>query len=311
MGAEYPYDGTPPPSGILMDRAQYDVDNDGVVDIAKVALSAPVAGFAKELRNLALDVTADGVAYLLVDSSMGTSQNWDSRELFDATGRSCFDYQLRRLSDTLLAVTLNWETRQVNGVWTAKDGLFVEGVATVFFGVFDVALGIKDGGGNLTHMLGKNTVTQEPGFLFQNQTSGVVCFFAASNVTYGSAAVFGSGTPDDVIISTANVASTRFTVSGDVKVLVGELFVEVAGKGLTVKGGANARIGTAILVGGTVTVANTNITAQSRILVTSQVDGGVVGFLRVNNIVAGVSFDIVSSNALDTSTVAYWIVEES
>lgn len=69
------------------------------------------------------------------------------------------------------------------------------------------------------------------------------------------------------------------------------------------------RSGTAVLAAGTVVVALTTVTANSRILLTSQVDGGTPGFLRVTARVAGVSFTITSSSNLDTSTAAYLVVE--
>lgn len=81
------------------------------------------------------------------------------------------------------------------------------------------------------------------------------------------------------------------------------------GKGLAVAEGANAKQGTAVLVAGTVTVANTAVTANSRILLTTQTPGGTAGFLVVSARVAGTSFTILSSNAADTSTVAYEIFE--
>jgi hypothetical protein len=57
----YPYDGTPPPSGILMERGFYDRNNDGVVDHATLADNAtsvlPAANFRitggfLQLRNV-------------------------------------------------------------------------------------------------------------------------------------------------------------------------------------------------------------------------------------------------------------------
>jgi hypothetical protein len=89
----------------------------------------------------------------------------------------------------------------------------------------------------------------------------------------------------------------------------GNVDIATAGKGLFVAEGANAKQGTAVLVAGTVTVANTSVTANSRIFLTSQADGGTPGFLRVTARVAGTSFTITSSNAADTSTVAYEIFE--
>lgn len=77
--------------------------------------------------------------------------------------------------------------------------------------------------------------------------------------------------------------------------------------GITVKEGTNYYMGTVALVGGTATVSNISVTATSRIFLTSQVDGGTPGWLRVSARVASTSFTITSSNALDTSTVA-WII---
>lgn len=68
-------------------------------------------------------------------------------------------------------------------------------------------------------------------------------------------------------------------------------------------------VGSAVLAAGTVTVATTDVTAKSRIFLTSNADGGVPGFLRVTAITAGASFVIQSSSGTDTSTVAWMIVE--
>ncbi len=85
-----------------------------------------------------------------------------------------------------------------------------------------------------------------------------------------------------------------------------------AGYGLLIKeGGAAARMGTATLsTGGTVVVATTAVTANSRIFITAE--GGTLtnlGFLCVSDRTPGTSFTILSSNVLDTSGVAWMIVE--
>lgn len=78
--------------------------------------------------------------------------------------------------------------------------------------------------------------------------------------------------------------------------------------GLTVKEGSNAKQGIATLAAGTVTVANTSVTANSRIFLTGQ-DNNVTGALRVSARTAGTSFVITSSVAGDTGVVAYEIFE--
>lgn len=79
--------------------------------------------------------------------------------------------------------------------------------------------------------------------------------------------------------------------------------------GLKITEGSNARQGVATLVAGSVVVANTSVTASSRIQLTSNTDGGTPGWLRNSARSAGVSFTITSSSATDTSTVAYTITE--
>lgn len=97
--------------------------------------------------------------------------------------------------------------------------------------------------------------------------------------------------------------------AGQMSTVVGSLDITPAGAGIKVAEGANAKQGTSVLVAGTLVVPNTSVTATSRIFLTSQVDGGTPGFLRVSVRVPGVSFTILSSNPLDTSTVAWEMFE--
>jgi imidazolonepropionase-like amidohydrolase len=92
-------------------------------------------------------------------------------------------------------------------------------------------------------------------------------------------------------------------------VTTADLRIATVGRGLQVAEGANAKAGVATLVAGTVTVNTTAVTANSRIQLTGQADGGTPGFQRVSARVAGTSFTITSSNAADTSQVAWLIVE--
>lgn len=89
----------------------------------------------------------------------------------------------------------------------------------------------------------------------------------------------------------------------------GNIRATTIGSGFRAAEGANAKQGIAVLVAGTLAVANTSVTANSRILLTSNVDGGTPGFLRVSARTAGTSFTILSSSGTDTSTVAFQIFE--
>ncbi|MFI5664586.1 glycosyl hydrolase family 28-related protein [Streptomyces sp. NPDC051684] len=83
-----------------------------------------------------------------------------------------------------------------------------------------------------------------------------------------------------------------------------------AGGGIAIKEGTNARMGTVTLNGTTaVTVPNTSITATSRIQLTTQTPGGTVGAPYVSARTAGTSFQVKSTAAGDTSTVAYVVFE--
>jgi len=88
----------------------------------------------------------------------------------------------------------------------------------------------------------------------------------------------------------------------------GDVNINTKGK-LKLKEVADSPSGVVTLVGGTLTVNNANITANSRIFLTHQNNSGTVGFVTVSARVAGTSFTITSSNALDTSDIAYFIIE--
>lgn len=94
--------------------------------------------------------------------------------------------------------------------------------------------------------------------------------------------------------------------------VAGNVAVSTLGAGFRVKEGTNAKMGTAVLVAGTVVVSTTAVTANSRIFLTSNADGGTpASAVRVSARTAGTNFTITSPNALDTSTIAWIIFEPS
>lgn len=97
--------------------------------------------------------------------------------------------------------------------------------------------------------------------------------------------------------------------NGILQLAVGSFDIFGTGSGYQVKEGVNSKQGIATLVAGTVTVATTAVTANSRIMLTPQTSGGTPGFVGISARVAGTSFTITSSNAGDTSTVAYQVFE--
>jgi hypothetical protein len=117
----------------------------------------------------------------------------------------------------------------------------------------------------------------------------------------------GSTAPD---VALFRDGSTRLH-SVNTFVTEGDLVCDVAGGGVTVREGTNARSGVATLAAGTVTVATTRVTANSRIQLTAQALGTVTApqALAVTARTAGTSFTIASASNTDTSTVAWFIVE--
>lgn len=90
----------------------------------------------------------------------------------------------------------------------------------------------------------------------------------------------------------------------------GDIGCVTVGGGLLIKEGANAKMGTATLNGITeVTINTTKVTANSRIMLTIQAPGGTVGIPYVSSRIGGTSFGVKSTNAADSSTVA-WIIFE-
>jgi hypothetical protein len=89
------------------------------------------------------------------------------------------------------------------------------------------------------------------------------------------------------------------------------LSVGTIGRGLAVAEGANGKQGVATLVAGTVVVANTSVTATSRIQLTCQSLGTVAvpSAYGVSARVPGTSFTILASVNTDTSVIAYEIFE--
>jgi len=101
-----------------------------------------------------------------------------------------------------------------------------------------------------------------------------------------------------------------FSLKGPTTISNGGLTLGTIASGLAIKEGANGRMGTATLTGGTVTVANTTVTADTRVFVSRSTVGGTLGHLSTTQI-ASTSFTVNSSDAGDTSTINWILIEPS
>lgn len=107
--------------------------------------------------------------------------------------------------------------------------------------------------------------------------------------------------PDSLIIG----AATGNSANGSRLNVLGGAYFD--GK-VSLKTGSNKSFGTATLSGGTITVNTTAVTANSKIYVTPQGCTN-CGTPYISALSAGTSFTISSTNVLDASTVAWWIVD--
>jgi hypothetical protein len=153
--------------------------------------------------------------------------------------------------------------------------------------------GWSDGGGNTVLRRGPN-IGERTGTTAAPVDQFAQAWAAAGNFTVGGYFATASGQSDGQWNIWANQAKA--------------LNLGAAGGGIAIAEGANARMGVATLAGGTVTVANTSVTADTRVALFRQAAGGTLGHLSATK-VAGTSFTITSDNAADTSTVA-WVLFE-
>lgn len=106
--------------------------------------------------------------------------------------------------------------------------------------------------------------------------------------------------------------STNSVLSFDVS-SVGQVRLQRAGVGFSIMEGANCKMGVATLVGGTVVVNTTAVTATSRIFYTAQSLGTVAvpSAYGTSARTAGTSFTILASAPTDTSVIAWVMFEPS
>ncbi len=152
---------------------------------------------------------------------------------------------------------------------------------------------LSTSGGSGTNIVGTSMIIQ-PGTGTGNS--------AVSSVTVKTPTVTTSGTSAQTQATRALFDSTGLAVTGNVN-------LTTAGNGFGVKEGTNARMGIATLVGGTVTVSTTAVTANSRVFLTAQTNSGTPGAVSVSARTGGTSFTITSTSGTDTSDVAWLIVE--
>lgn len=165
------------------------------------------------------------------------------------------------------------------------------------------------------------TVTTQYG-IFMSALTGAASNFevwmdAAARTYYRSANQYAYSSAADTFDLSANT-TLNLRIAGTIKTALtatalsqtGDFKLTTAGNGIYIKEGSNATMGRAVMVGGTVVVSTTKVTTTSEIFLSSNVDGGTpTGAVRISARTAATSFTITSTNVLDTSTVAWVILE--
>lgn len=127
----------------------------------------------------------------------------------------------------------------------------------------------------------------------------------SSTLASGALTVTGAASASTTLTAGTGITAT----TGNITATNGDVVISTAGKGLNVKTGSNARIGTLTLNGATPVVVNTTaVTADSAIFLTVKTVGGTPAFSWVSARTAATSFS-VTGTAGDTSVLQWFIVE--
>ncbi len=127
------------------------------------------------------------------------------------------------------------------------------------------------------------------------------------NSTSGGTILFATPNPGSTG-TTEQTLSDKLGIEQD-----GDLAILVEGKGLLIQEGANGKLGVSTaMVAGQVVVTTTAVGANSRIFLTPQTLGTILrpAAVGVTSRTAGTSFTITSSDATDTSTVGWVILDD-
>lgn len=246
--------------------------------------------------------------------SVNSSLHIDTTTLKDFSGISAIDWGNRLLENSGGTPTVDWEYQVLTDAG--------------YFGTIAMDWGQRlmyDSGG-------ARVVNWDNKFLFSNATTlsvnwGSRALYDSSSVArvdWENSLLFDSNADqtldwqncqllDKVLLNLSLDWNNRWLYDSAGNVLVdfsNNLSVVEAGKGLEIKSGSNCTTGRATLVGGTVTVSNTKVTANTNIMLTIQTPGGTIGAPYISARVASTSFTITSVSAIDTSVVAWFFVEQ-
>lgn len=227
-------------------------------------------------------------------------------------------------SATILSGTGGITLTATNGAIAINSGTGALGIST---DAAATAVSIASGAGAKTLIVGSTDTTSTS--TLQSGSGGIALNSATGNgaisLTSGTGAInisddataatlsigTGAGAKTVNIGSTNTTSATNLTAgSGGVNCATNFALTSAATQISMIGGAVTDFIGSALLSGGTATVANTNIAANDVILLSRSTTGGTEGTLSYT-ISAGASFTITSTSGTDTSTIAYVIFRQN
>lgn len=161
-------------------------------------------------------------------------------------------------------------------------------------------------GGTIT--LAATASSGTPNFVLKG--SGTFALRPTTNSTNAIRLQDSAGSGNVLVADTTNIrVGINTTTPADTLSVNGSLNLITAGNKLKITTGTNASAGTGTLVGGTVTISTTAVTASSLIFLTDTASSLTnVGVLSVTAKSAGTSFTVTSTNVLDTGTFNWLII---
>ena len=195
-------------------------------------------------------------------------------------------------------------TGSENGIYKVDEGAWTR--------TQDLVAGSNAAG--IAVFVNEGTASADQIFVCTNDEASAVVGTDALTFSSLTATIAAAGADTQVQFNSSGslAADAGFTYDG---AGTATLSVGLDATSLTLGNGANESVGTATLVAGTVTVANTSIAASDLVFVTLATPGGTLGaHYRVGTITASTSFVLEAVDtagavvATDTSTINYMIV---
>ena len=206
------------------------------------------------------------------------------------------------------------DSANVVSTGSGDDVTFDLGSSISVSGTVTAGTGITSTTGNITATAG-NVAAGAAVTAVTTVTAGTGITSTTGNIT-ATAGNVAAGAAVSAVTTVA--AGTTVTAGTDLISTAGNVLIQGAAKQLRVEGGAVTDfIGQAVLVNGTVTVANTNIAATDRILVTRTAKNASIAYGTFQVVITAATNFIITSCKSDTttetndvSTVDYFIVRQ-